>query len=136
MSQKFVKNKYLYIIFSLNKLLIINKYHMDFSKAWEMMKLQQEAMKVKKELENTYIESEVNGLVITFNGEMKAEKVDFETNDLIEGFNAAQKETLEKAILESINKGVTNSQKVAAEKMQGVMSSMGMNMPNGGLPGM
>ena len=47
---------------------------MDFSKAWEMMKLQQEAMKVKKELENTYIESEVDGLVITVNWEMKIEK--------------------------------------------------------------
>jgi hypothetical protein len=32
-----------------------------------MMKLQQEAMKVKKELENTLIESEIDGLVITFN---------------------------------------------------------------------
>ncbi len=109
---------------------------MDFSKAWEMMKLQQEAMKVKKELENTHIESEINGLVITFNGEMKAEKVEFETKDLIEGLNGSQKEALEKAILESINKGVTNSQKVAADKMQGVMSSMGMNIPNGWLPGM
>lgn len=107
---------------------------MDFSKAWEMMKLQQEAMKVKKELENTYIESEVNGLVITFNGEMKAEKVEFETDELIKGIS--NKEALEKAILESINKGITNSQKVAADKMQGVMSAMGMNMPNGGLPGM
>ncbi len=107
---------------------------MDFSKAWEMMKLQQEAMKVKKELENTYIESEVNGLVITFNGEMKAEKVEFESDDLIKG--VSDKVALEQAIFESINKGVTNSQKVAADKMQGVMSSMGMNMPNGGLPGM
>ena len=109
---------------------------MDFSKAWEMMKLQQEAMKVKKELENTYIESEVNGLVITFNGEMKAEKVEFESEELISGLSGSQKSALETAILESINKGVTNSQKVAADKMQGVMSSMGMNMPNGGLPGM
>ena len=107
---------------------------MDFSKAWEMMKLQQEAMKVKKELENTYIESEVNGLVITFNGEMKAEKVEFESDDLIKGIS--DKAALEQAILESNNKGVPNSQKVAADKMQGVMSSMGMNMPNGGLPGM
>ena len=98
------------------------------------MKLQQEAMKVKKELENTYIESEVNGLVITFNGEMKAEKVEFETDDLIKG--VSDKEALEKAILESINKGISNSQKVAADKMQGVMGAMGMNMPNGGLPGM
>jgi len=32
-----------------------------------MMKLQQEAMKVKKDLENTIIEAEVNGLVISVN---------------------------------------------------------------------
>jgi hypothetical protein len=31
------------------------------------MKLQQEAMKIKKELENTIIEAEKNGLVIAFN---------------------------------------------------------------------
>jgi len=102
---------------------------MDYSKAGEMMKLQQQAMKVKKELENTHIESEVNGLVITVNGEMKAEKVDFETAALIPGLSADQKVALEKAILESINKGIANSQKVAAEKMQGVMGAMGMNFP-------
>jgi|GEM_PF-619643 hypothetical protein len=35
---------------------------------------------------------------------MKVEKVDFETLDLIPGLNKDQKEKLEKAILESINK--------------------------------
>ncbi|MDD4151568.1 MAG: YbaB/EbfC family nucleoid-associated protein [Candidatus Gracilibacteria bacterium] len=107
---------------------------MDFSKAGEMMKLQQEAMKVKKELENTIIEAEVNGLVISVNGEMKVEKVDFETLELIPGLNQAQKEALEKAIMEAVNKGVKKSQEVAASKMQGVMSAMGMNFPAGGLP--
>ena len=106
---------------------------MDFSKAWEMMKLQQEAMKVKKELENTYIEAEVNGLVITVNGEMKVEKVDFETNELVEGLSDKQKEALQNAIMEAVNKWVKKSQEVAAEKMQGVMSAMGMNMPGGGM---
>jgi DNA-binding protein YbaB len=47
------------------------------------MKFQQEAMKIKKELENTFIEAEVNGLVITIDGEMKVEKVDFETDELV-----------------------------------------------------
>lgn len=108
---------------------------MDFSKAGEMMKLQQEAMKVKKELENTFIEAEVNGLVITVNGEMKVEKVDFETADLIEWLSVSQKEALQNAILESVNKGVKKSQEVAASKMQGVMSQMGMG-GNMGLPGM
>jgi DNA-binding protein YbaB len=68
------------------------------------MKLQQEAMKVKKELENTYIEAEVNGLVITVNGEMKVEKVDFETNTLIPGLNSSQQEALQNAIAEAVNK--------------------------------
>jgi DNA-binding protein YbaB len=64
---------------------------MDFSQAGEMLKLQQEAMKIKKELENILIEAEVGGLVVTVNGEMKVEKVDFETSDLIPGLTDGQK---------------------------------------------
>ena len=100
------------------------------------MKLQQEAMKIKKELENTIIEAEVDGLVISVNGEMKVEKVDFETDQLIPGLNAGQKAALEKAIMDAVNKWVKKSQEVAAEKMQGVMWSMGINLPAWGLPGM
>lgn len=85
------------------------------------MKLQQEAMKVKKELENTLIEAEVDGLVITVNGEMKVDKVDFETETLIPELNANQKAALEKAIMDSVNKGMTKAQEVAGQKMQGVM---------------
>jgi DNA-binding protein YbaB len=109
---------------------------MDFSQAGEMMKLQQEAMKIKKELENTLIESEVNGLVITVNGEMKVEKAEFETSDLIPWLTDGQKAALEKAIMDAVNKGMKKSQEVATEKMQGVMGKMGINMPKGGLPGM
>ena len=109
---------------------------MDFSKAWEMMKLQQEAMKVKKELENTIIEAEVRGLVISVNGEMKVEKTEFETDELIPGLNSAQKEALENAITEAVNKWVKKSQEVAASKMQWVMQAMGMNMPAWGMPWM
>jgi len=110
---------------------------MDFSKAWELMKLQQEAMKVKKELENTIIEAEVNWLVISVNGEMKVEKVEFETLDLIPGLSNEQKTKLENAIMEAINKWIKKSQEVAAEKMQWVMWAMGINLPwNWGIPGM
>lgn len=109
---------------------------MDMSKAGELMKLQQEAMKVKKELENTQIEAEVNGLVITFNGEMKAESTEFETPDLIPGLSDAQKSALESAITEAINKGIKKSQEIAAEKMQWVMGQMGLGGMGGGMPGM
>lgn len=116
-----------FLIYNLTK-------NMDFSKAWEMMKLQQEAMKVKKELENTFIEAEVNWLVITVNWEMKVEKVEFETENLIPWLSASQKIALESAIKEAINKWVKKSQEVAAEKMQWVMQQMWMwNM---WLPGM
>lgn len=97
---------------------------MDLSKAWEMMKLQQEAMKVKKELENTLIESEINWLVITFNWEMKTEKVDFETLELIPNLSSEQKEKLEKSIMDTINKWIKKSQELAAEKMKWVMWQM------------
>ena len=92
---------------------------MDFSKAGELMKLQHEAMKIKKELENTYIEAEVDGLVVTVNGEMKIEKVEFEDTRII-----GDQTALEKAIMEAVNKGMKKAQEVAAEKMQGVMGSM------------
>lgn len=109
---------------------------MDFSQAQEMLKLQQEAMKVKKELENTLIESEVKGLVVTVNGEMKVEKVEFETTELIPGMNDAQKVSLEQTIMEAINKWMKKSQEVATEKMQWVMGKMWLNLPGGGMPGM
>jgi DNA-binding protein YbaB len=98
---------------------------------WELMKLQQEAMKIKKELENTLIEAEVWGLVITVNWEMKVEKVEFETKDLIPGLNETQKKALEDAIMAAINKWVKKSQEVATEKMQWVMGQMWLNLPNG-----
>lgn len=105
---------------------------MDFSKAGELMKLQQEAMKVKKELENTLIEAEVDGLVVTVNGEMKVEKTEFESDTLIPGLDANQKAALEKAIMEAVNKGMKKAQEVAGTKMQGVMQGMGMgDMMNG-----
>ena len=109
---------------------------MDFSKAGELMKLQQEAMKVKKELENTQIEAEVSGLVITVNGEMKVEKTEFETSTLIPGLNDAQKKALESAISEAINKGMKKAQEVAGAKMQGVMQGMGLGDMMKGMGGM
>ena len=103
---------------------------MDFWDAKKMMQLQQEAMKIKKDLKNTLIEAEVDWLVITVNWEMKVEKVDFEDTKII-----WDKDALEKAIQEAINKWMKKAQEVAAEKMQWVMGQMGMNMPQWGLPG-
>ena len=109
---------------------------MDMSKMWEMMKLQQEASKIKKELENTIIEAEVNWLVISFNWENKAEKVEFETNDLIPWLWDSQKKALEQSILDAVNKWTKKAQEVAASKMQWIMWQMGLDMPAWWFPGM
>jgi len=105
---------------------------MDMDQAKKLMKLQQEAMKVKKELENTIIESEVEGLVMSVNGEMKVEKVEFETNDLIPWLSPSQKETLEKAFKADIKKRIDETSKYIRPE-EGTMDFAFMFIPSEGV---
>ncbi|MDD5377282.1 MAG: YbaB/EbfC family nucleoid-associated protein [Candidatus Gracilibacteria bacterium] len=97
---------------------------MDYNKAKELMKLQQEASKIQNELSNIHIEAESDGFVVTIDGQMKAVKVEIEDETLLK-----DKARLEKAALEAINKGLKKSQEIAAEKMKGVMGNMGLDFP-------
>lgn len=97
---------------------------MDYSKAKDLMKLQQEASKIQNELSNIHIEAESDGFVVTIDGQMKCVKVEIEDETLL-----SNKTRLEKAALEAINKGLKKSQEIAAEKMKGVMGNMGLNFP-------
>ncbi|MDD2566073.1 MAG: YbaB/EbfC family nucleoid-associated protein [Candidatus Gracilibacteria bacterium] len=97
---------------------------MDYNKAKELLKLQQDAQKIQNELSNIHIEAEVDGFVVTIDGQMKIIAVTIENDSLLN-----DKKRLEKASLEAINKGLKKSQEIAAEKMKGVMGSMGLNLP-------
>ncbi len=97
---------------------------MDFSKAQELMKLQQEAQKIQNELSNIHIEAEVDGVVVTVDGQMKIVSVVIEDTSLL-----SDQKRLEKATMEAINKGLKKSQEIAADKMKSVMGSMGLNIP-------
>lgn len=97
---------------------------MDYNKAKELMKLQQEASKIQNELSNIHIEAESDGFVVTIDGQMKCIKVEIEDKTLL-----GDKARLEKAALEAINKGLKKSQEIVAEKMKGVMGDMGLNFP-------
>ncbi len=97
---------------------------MDFKQAQEMLKLQQQAQKIQEELSNTHIEAEVDGVVVTIDGQLKVVKVDFEDSSILK-----DKIRTEKAVLEAINKGMKKAQEIAADRMKGVMSSMGLNLP-------
>lgn len=97
---------------------------MDYSKAKDLLKLQQDAQKIQNELSNIHIEAESDGFVVTIDGQMKCVKVEIEDAGLL-----SDQKRLEKAALEAINKGLKKSQQIAAEKMKDVMGSMGLNMP-------
>ncbi len=44
---------------------------MDFKQAQDLMKLQQQAQKIQEELSNTHIEAEIEGVVVTIDGQLK-----------------------------------------------------------------
>lgn len=97
---------------------------MDYSQAKDLLKLQQEAQKIQNELSNIHIEAESDGFVVTIDGQMHCVKVEIEDTSLL-----SDKARIETASAAAINKGLKKSQEVAAEKMKGVMGSMGLNLP-------
>ena len=97
---------------------------MDYNKAKELMKLQQEAQKIQNELSNIHIEAEKDWFVVTIDWQMKVVSVAIEDESLLKN-----KELLEKAATEAINKWLKKSQEIAAEKMRWVMWSLWMDLP-------
>lgn len=91
-----------------------------FKQAKDMYKLQKEAKAIKKELANIHIEAEEDGVIVTINAEMEVMNVQ------ISDEAAQNKIQLQKSLLKAFNKGLKKAQEIAAEKMKGVMSMMGM----------
>ena len=85
---------------------------MDYNKAKELMKLQQEASKIQNELSNIHIEAESDGFVVTIDGQMKAVKVEIEDMTLLK-----DKIRLEKAVLEDRKSTRLNSSHVSLSRM-------------------
>jgi DNA-binding protein YbaB len=97
---------------------------MDFKQAQELMKLQQQAQKIQEELSNTHIEAEVDGVVVTIDGQLKVVSTIIEDSSILK-----DQSKLERAITDAINKGMKKAQEIAADRMKGVMSQMGLSMP-------
>ncbi len=107
-----------------------NPRNMDFSKAKELMRLQQEIAKIQKELSNTHVEAEADGLVVTIDCQLKAVSAKVEKPELLK-----DQAKLEAAIVTAANKGLKKAQEIAGAKMQGVAKQMGIDLPDQ-LPGM
>lgn len=95
-----------------------------FDKAKDLYKLQKQAREIKKQLKNTHIESEHEGVIVVMNGEQ--EIIEVKIND-----EAMQdKRKLQVNLEKCINKGIKKSQQIGAELMKGVMGDM--NLPGMG----
>lgn len=95
-----------------------------FEKAKDMYKLQKQARAIKKELKNTHIEAEHEGVIVTINGEQEVVKVEISDEAM------TNKSKLEENLLKAINKGVKKSQQIGAEMMKDVMGDL--NLPGMG----
>ncbi len=103
---------------------------MDFAKAKELMKLQQEIAKIQKELSNTHVEAEADGFVLTVDCQLKVIAAQVENAEIMK-----DQKRLEAAVVAAANKGFKKAQEIAAGKMQGVAKQMGIDLPDQ-LPGM
>ncbi|NIA02294.1 MAG: YbaB/EbfC family nucleoid-associated protein [Nitrospirae bacterium] len=95
-----------------------------FEKAKDMYKLQKQARKIKKELKNTHIEAEHEGVTVTINGEQEIIKIEISDEAL------KNKKKLEDSLLKATNKAIKKSQQIGAEMMKDVMGDL--NIPGMG----
>ncbi len=95
-----------------------------FEKAKDVYKMQKQARQIKKQLANTHIEAEQEGVKIIINGEQEV----VEVNISEEALQSPQK--LEKNLLQTFNKAVKKSQQIGAEMMKEVMGDL--NLPGMG----
>lgn len=90
-------------------------------KAKDLYKLQKQAKQVKKQLKNTHIEAEYEGVTIVINGEQEVVSVNISEEAMSDAKKLAEK--LEKCF----NKGIKKSQQVGAEMMRDIMGDL--NIP-------
>ena len=92
-----------------------------FGQMGDMYKLQKEAKRIKKELAQTHVSAEANGVKVIVNGEQQLLSIEFIDESIVH-----DTKKLEKAIVEAMNRATKKAQEIAAERMKPLMGSMGM----------
>ncbi len=95
-----------------------------FEKAKDVYKMQKQARQIKKQLANTHIEAEQEGVKVIINGEQEVVEVNISEDAL------QDPRKLEKTLLQTFNKAVKKSQQIGAEMMKEVMGDL--NFPGMG----
>ncbi len=89
-------------------------------KAKDMYSLQKKTRKIKKELKNTHIEAEVDGVIAVIDGEQEVVSISIPDSAL------DNSKKLGDILVKCLNKGIKKSQQVAAEEMKDVMGNLGL----------
>lgn len=91
-----------------------------FSQMKDMFKLQREAKRVKKELKNVHVEAEAEGVKVVVSAEMEVVEVTVDPSTPLDRVGAL--------VMDATNRALKKAQLVAAERMQPVMSQMGLGV--------
>lgn len=92
-----------------------------------MYAIQKQAKVLKKELKNTHIEAEVDGVKVIVTGEQELVSIQITDPmwDEVKGLDYGKKK-LEEAVLKATNKAMKKAQEVASAKMKPVWEQMGV----------
>lgn len=88
-------------------------------KIGNMYRMQKQAKAIKKDLKLIHVEAESGGVKVVIDGEQHVVSVEIPDHMLQDGRRLAN------AIKDAFNRALEKSQKIAAEKMKGVMGDMG-----------
>lgn len=94
-----------------------------FGQMKDLYKMQKEAKKIKEKLKKMHIEAEMDGVVVTINGEQEIINITISDEAL------THKTSLEENLRKAINKAIKKGQQIAADEMKGIMGDMGLNLP-------
>jgi DNA-binding protein YbaB len=94
-----------------------------FDKVKDMYGFQKKAKQIKKELRNTHIEAEEDGVIVTINGEQEVISVQLPEN-------IENPKKLSEKLVKAFNKGIKKSQQIAADMMKDIMG--GISFPGMG----
>ena len=92
-----------------------------FSQAKDMFRMQRDAKRIKKELKNIHVEAEAQGVKVTVTAEQEILSIEIAPD--------VPREQLPALLKDALNRALKKAQVISAERMQGLMSEMGMTMP-------
>jgi|SRR3989338_3282858 len=89
-----------------------------FKQARDLYRAQKQAKKVQKELRNIHVEAEARGVTVVVSGNLEVVRIEIDPG--------VPRESIPALAQDAFNRALKKAQIVSAERMQAVMSAMGM----------